>query len=37
VHNFVAHINGGAKALQGQLNDVDGAVNPGAKTPRLGQ
>ena len=37
VHDFVAHINGRAKFAQGVLNDVNGPVHTGAKTPGFGQ
>ena len=37
VHDFVAHINGRAKLAQGVLNDVNGPVHTGTKTPGFGQ
>ena len=37
VHNLVAHINRGAKFLQGMLDDLDGPIHTSAKATRLGQ
>src|SRR5690606_12980592 len=37
VHDLVTHIDGRAVLGQGPLHDLDGAVDAGAKAPRLGQ
>jgi hypothetical protein len=37
VDDFVAHVDRRAKLLQGALDDLDGAVDAGAETARLGQ
>ncbi|GAB2176118.1 hypothetical protein DLREEDagr8_16760 [Dongia sp. agr-C8] len=37
MHNLVAHIDRGAKPLQGALDNLDGAIHPGAEAARRGK
>ena len=37
VHNFVAHVDGRTKALQGPFDNFNGPVNPGAEAAGFGQ
>jgi hypothetical protein len=37
MHDLVAHIDGRAEKLERALDDVDGAVNAGTKTARIGE
>ncbi len=37
MNDLVPHVDGSAILGQGQLDDLDGAINPGAKTARGGQ
>ena len=36
VYHFVTHIDRRAEQIDGALHDVDGAINAGAKTARIG-
>ena len=37
VHHFMAHIDGGAKLIQGALDNIDGAIHSGAEATGIGQ
>jgi hypothetical protein len=37
MYDLVPHVDGSAILGQGQLDDLDGAINPGAKTAWGGQ